>query len=89
MIVADPPPLEMGFVNDTRAHHDRIADLDRVLLVVHVERLLGKVQLTRTIRGRDGAKVGVADGEGVVFAQLEVYARIGIQERGWVGQAPH
>src|ERR1700733_2357661 len=70
LTVAHPAPLEMGFVDHTRTYHDRIADLNSVLLVVHIERLLGKIKLARTVRRRDRAIVGVANGKGVVLAQL-------------------
>ena len=57
LIVSDPAPLKMGFVQDPRVYHHRIAHLDGILLIVQVECLFRQVELTRTIRGCDGTRV--------------------------------
>ena len=84
LAVADAAPLEMGFVDQVGVDDD-VSLTWIAFSCLLIERLLGKVELARTVRGGDGANVGVADGEGIVFAQLKVDARID-QERGWVGQ---
>ncbi len=53
LAVADAAPLEMRFVDHARVDHHRVADLDGIFLIVYVECLLRKVELTRTIRGGD------------------------------------